>query len=124
MTFKVVSATINTVEEDPIPQEDITMAKKFDLYETLKANGFYEVHDEFGDVLRKDYEKQVEVLWYGIQTSYFIARIRFNADHSVVQASYYDDKIPARAFKTKTHLNEKRAFNAIKATVENNGYEF
>ena len=99
-------------------------AKKFDLYEALKAEGFYEVHDEWGDVLRKDYQKEVEVLWYGKQTDYFITRVRFNSDHSVVQASYYNNSVPANAFKNKTHLNEKRAFNAIKATVENNGFEF
>ena len=99
------------------------MARRYDLYEALKAEGFYEVKDEFGDVLRKDYEKQTEVLWYGIQTSYFIVRVRFNADHSVAQVSYYDDKIPARAFKTKTHLNEKRAYNAIKQTAELRGWK-
>lgn len=98
--------------------------KKYDLYEALKAEGFYEVHDEWGDLLRKDYEKQVEVLWYGTQTSYFTVRVRFSADHGTVQASYYDDKICARAFKVKTHLNEKRAYNAIKQTVELRGWKF
>lgn len=99
------------------------MAKKFDLYEALMEKGFYEVHDEWGDVLRKDYQKEVEVVWYGKQTSYFIVRVRFSEDHSVAQVSYYNNSVPARAFKNKTHLNEKRAFNAIKATVENNGFE-
>ena len=98
--------------------------KNFDLYNELKANGFYEIHDEFGDVLRKDYEKEVEVAWYGIQKSNFIVRVRFNGDHSVAQADYYNSSVPARAFKSKVHLNEKRALNAIRQTVENNGFEF
>lgn len=100
------------------------MKKAFNLYEELKANGFYEVRDEWGDVLRKDYEKEVDVLWYGKQKSYFIVRVRFNGDHSVAQASYYHNSVPANAFKNKTHLNEKRALNAIRQTVENNGFEF
>ena len=100
------------------------MAKKFDLFEELKANGFYEVNDEWGTVLRKDYEKEIDVLWYGKMKSYFIVRARFNDDHSVVQVAYYDNSVPARAFKNKTHLNEKRAFNAIKQTVKNHDFEF
>ena len=100
------------------------MAKKFDLYEALKAEGFYEIHDEWGDVLRKDYEDECEVLWYGIQKRNFIVRVRFSEDHGTVQVRYYHDPISARAFKVKTHLNEKRAYNAIKATVENNSFKF
>lgn len=99
------------------------MMKKFDLYEALKANGFYEIHDEFGDVLRKDYEREDDVLWYGKMKFNFIARVRFNDDHSIAQVAYYDSDIPARAFKEKTHLNEKRAYNAIRNTVKNHGFE-
>lgn len=100
------------------------MKKEFNLYNELKANGFYEIHDEWGDVLRKDYEKEVDVLWHGKMKFNFIVRVRFNDSHSVAQVSYYKSSIPANSFKNKTHLNEKRALNAIRQTVENNGFEF
>ena len=105
------------------PMEVKEMKKAFNLYEELKANGFYEVNDEFGDVLRKDYEKEIEVAWYGKQKSNFLVRVRFNASHSVAQVAYYHNTVPVRPFKEKTHLNEKRALNAIRQTVENNGFE-
>ena len=50
------------------------MAKKFDLYEELQNLGFYKVDDEFGDVLRKDYQKIIDVAWVGKRTKYFIVR--------------------------------------------------
>lgn len=98
--------------------------KKFDLYEELLANGFVAVKNVGSEYyhLEKHYEKEVEVCWYGKQEVHFDVEIYFNADHSCVRAYYYNQS--RTPFKVKSHLNDKRAFNAIKATVENNGYAF
>lgn len=99
------------------------MAKKFDLYQELKELGFYEVDDEFGDVLRKDYEKETEVVWHGTVTINYSVRAIFNKDHKVVTVNYYQGSVQRKPHKTKTHLNEKRALNAIRDTVKHNGFE-
>lgn len=95
--------------------------KKFDLYEELKANDYVEVDDGFGRKhLVKHYEKEVEVCWYGKHTSTFDVEVYFNSDHTVARVYYYNQsKTP---FKTKVHMNDKRAYNAICATLNNNGY--
>lgn len=101
-----------------------TNMKKFDLYEELLTNGFAAVKDEYSEKyhLTKAYEKEVELCWYGKQKVHFDVEVYFNADHSCVRAYYYNQS--CTPFKIKSHLNDKRAFNAIKATVENNGYVF
>ena len=99
------------------------MAKKFDLYKELQNLGFYKVDDEFGDVLRKDYQKIIDVAWVGKRTKHFVVRVKFNSDHTVATAYYYQNSVPVSAFKVKTHLNEKRALNAIRDTLRNNEFE-
>ena len=96
--------------------------KKFDLYTELQALGFKAVKDQFGrDCLTNGWMKNIEVAFYGPWVSRLNIDVVFNTDHSVATVSYYDGG--RRPFKTKTHLNEKRALNAIKATAENKGFE-
>ena len=100
------------------------MAKRFDVYEELKQKGFEETKGSFGQtILFKTYSKEVEVLWYGKQDYSIRVDVWFNPDHSVVKAFYYDDARGVRPYKEKTHLNEKRAYNAICQTVANKGFE-
>lgn len=99
------------------------MKTPFNLYDELKNNGFNtETKDEFGGtILTRDFEKEVEVVWYGKQTSRYKVQVRFSADMRTVQASYYKGSFGAPD-KTKTHLNDRRALNAIRQTIENAGF--
>ena len=45
----------------------------------------------------------------------------FNQEHTALSAYYWDGG--RRPFKEKTHLNEKRAFNAIAQTIANKGFQ-
>lgn len=98
-------------------------SKRFDLYQELVNAGF--VVGENPHQLVREYHREVEVCWYGKQDSVIVAEVWFNEDHSTCKAYYYYDSICRSCqFKEKVHLSEKRAFNAIKATVENKGFEF
>lgn len=95
--------------------------KKFDLYEELVARGFVKTEDPFGrERLTKRYEKEVEVRWYGKHLSTFGVDVVFNADHTVAKVFYYNQS--KTAYKIKTHMSDKKAFNAICATLNNHGY--
>ena len=97
---------------------------KFDLFKTLTEKGFTETADNYGRIiLTKSYEKEVEVVWYGKQTSRLYVDVYFNSDKTVAQVAYMHRFAEATPFKTKTHLNDKRAYNAIAQTIENNGFE-
>lgn len=98
--------------------------KKFDLHEELLANGFVKTDAYMlgWEGITKHYEKEIEVVWYGKRKSIFDVEVFFHPDHSVVKVFYYNQS--KTAFKVRMHISDKRAFNAIKATVENNGYVF
>lgn len=99
------------------------MAKKFDLYQELVNAGFEAGSDP--KQLVREFHMECEVCWYGKQDTAIVAEVWFNEDHTVCKAYYYYDRIARnRQFKEKVHLSEKRAFNAIKQTVENKGFEF
>ena len=99
------------------------MAKKYNIYEALQAEGFKESVSNWGTpMLTKEIEKMVTVAWYGEMKASLKIEIRFSADLEVLTVSYSDGaKTP---FKTKTHLNEKRAYNAIHKTAELKGFAF
>ena len=100
------------------------MAKKYDIYEELKNNGFEEFTNKYGcNCLKKIYAKEIEVAWYGKQKSALNVEVSFNPDHTVLTVNYLPDGFK-RPDKTKTHFNQKRAFNAIRQTVENRGFQF
>ena len=97
------------------------MKKKFDLYEALLADGFKVSEPVLGcDVLLRDLDR-VDAL--GIKF-HLIVSVLFSPDHGVARVSYHHDSPKRSPFKTKTHLNDRRAYNAIVATVKNNGFEF
>lgn len=97
------------------------MKKKFDLYQELTNKGFAEQENSFSTMLVKSYEKEVEVAWHGKMKATYRVEVLFNQDKSVATVSYF--KSSGRADKVKTHLNEKRAFNAICETIKNAGFE-
>ena len=98
------------------------MAKKFDLYEALKQAGFEEAKTQFGnDMLKKSFRKMTEVAWYGQQETKLDVEVWFSLDHGAVTVYYYDGW--HRPFKEKTHLNDKRAFNAIAQTIANKDFQ-
>lgn len=108
--------------KDP-KKEDMEMTKKFNLYEELQNNGFKVSNESDQALVRGDFSREIEVAWYGMQRSTMKVEVWFNPEKTVCRAYYYSDGC-YRAFKVKDHLADKRAFNAIKATVENNGYAF
>lgn len=101
------------------------MAKKFNLYEELKANGFHDSANPFGHmIIRKFIEDQQMISITGESYTYrrdMEVRAIFTDDYSAVRVVYKDGK---HICKAKTHLNDRRAYNAIRQTVQNNGFEF
>lgn len=91
------------------------MAKKYDVYKELIEAGFEKDIPMFDgyDELRRDWKDGNRIL---------TIHIIFSPDHEVFKAMYFDGS--RKAFKVKAHLNQKRAFNAIRQTVENNWFEF
>lgn len=96
--------------------------KKFNLIETLKAHGFEHTNSLFGyHVFTLELTRQAEVAWYGMQEFRLKVRVLFDPDMASCQVSYYDSgKNP---FKVKTHMADKRCWNAIRTTVENKNFE-
>ena len=94
------------------------MNKKFDVFAALKDLGFEEVKSTTlpGTYLTKSYNRTDD---YGY-TTHFTVQIYFSQDMSTLVADYYDGHTQ---IKHKVHLNEKRAFNAIKQTAANHGFE-
>lgn len=98
------------------------MKKKFDLYQELTNKGFVEQENAFGTMLTKTYEKEVDVAWYGKMKTTYRVEVLFNADQTVANVCYFKEIAP-HPVKVKSHLNEKRAFNAISETIKNAGFE-
>lgn len=98
------------------------MAKKFDLFEALRKNGFTFVDNTS---LIKEYSKTVEVAWYGKQETKIFVGVFFDEEHETCKAYFYQDIISMNGlFKSKIYKASKRTFNAIKETVEWKGFEF
>lgn len=96
--------------------------KKFDLIETLKAHGFSSSTSMTGcPLFTLDMSRQVEVAWYGVQEFTIRVQVVFNPEKTICTVNYYDGFL--RPFKTKVHLSDKRAWNAICETVKNKGFE-
>ncbi len=96
--------------------------KKFNLIEVLKAHGFEHTDSVYGcHVFTLELTRQTEVAWYGVQEFRLKVSVLFNPDMTSCQVSYYDGG--KKPFKVKTHLADKRCWNAIQATVEGKGFE-
>ena len=72
------------------------------------------------DVLTKTYERVSDVLWYGPMRSEMTVKIRISSDCESLRVCYYAGY---KFFKVKSHLNDKRAYNAIRDTLANHGFE-
>lgn len=95
---------------------------KFNVFDALVEKGFEQGVDRFGRTfLAKHYEKEVEVLWYGSAKHERDVVVTFNTDRTSLTADYYDGF--KRPYKTKLHLNDKRAYNAIVETIRNAEFE-
>ena len=89
------------------------------LVEWLKKNGFR----VDGDAWSKKYSKEVEVAFYGIQTSSFEVRITPlpNVDRDALHVAYLKD---GKCYKSKFHTSGLvKATRGIAATVKYAGYE-
>lgn len=96
--------------------------KKFNLIETMKAHGFEYSDNAFGcPVFTLELSRRTEVAWYGVQEFKMSAQVVFNPERTSCTVNYFDGS--RRPFKSKTHLADKRAWNAICETFRNNGYE-
>lgn len=84
---------------------------KYDLYAVLTEAGYTKQEHIAFDILEKEYQglyNTVKVMAY------------FNPSHEVVTFHYFNGH--KRPFKVKTHLSEKRAYNALRDTIKNSTY--
>lgn len=97
-------------------------ANKFDFIETLKAHGFSSTTSMTGcPLFTLDLSKEVEVAWYGVKEFTIRVQVVFNPEMTCCMVNYYDGFL--RPFKTKVHMSDKRAWNAIRETLKNKGFE-
>ena len=98
---------------------------KFNLMEALTAAGFTPVTDPFGfanngQLVEKTFERKVETAWNGTQKSEITVSIRFASDFDYLTVSYSHNG--QKPFKVKSHSANRRALNAIYATLAHNGF--
>ena len=72
------------------------------------------------DFLTKTYERVSDVLWHGPMRSEMTVEVHLSADHETLRVYYYDGR---RQIKSKVHMNDKRAYNAIRNTLAHYSYE-
>ena len=97
--------------------------KNFDLYTELMNHGFELCKNRYGlEVLSKKYEREAGNPLQGTWTYVMWVDVQFNPMHTTCTA-YYHEGNHLNAFKAHTHLSDKRAFNAIRQTVANKGFE-
>lgn len=85
---------------------------KYDLYAVLEQAGYTKQEHILFDILEKKYQ--------GLYNTIKV-RAYFSQDHRTVTFHYFNGGCK-RAFKVKTHLNEKRAYNALRDTIKNSTY--
>lgn len=99
---------------------------KFDAIAALTSQHGFELKSEkYGPdpariTLTKGYEKTEDVAWHGPMRFAMTVRVLVGRDGETLHVSYYAGD---RRIKEKTHLNDKRAYNAIRETLANNGFE-
>lgn len=100
---------------------------KFDLENALIADGFAMTNEHTSQwdkrymfrTYTKEFVKILEVAWYGQNEYHFIADVQvtyFNGKPIDVVASYSNGKV-------KEYAYDKRAYNAIRDTIKNNGFD-
>ena len=98
------------------------------LIEMLMDKGFTEqpIESELlcqcnGLILQRDFEKEIEVAFYGKRTEHYSIRVFINQDSGICHVSYQQD---GRESKSRWYDTiGKRTYNAIVATMQNAGYE-
>lgn len=98
------------------------------LIEMLMDKGFTEqpIENELlrqcnGLILQRDFEKEVEVAFYGKRTERYSIRVFINQDSGICHVSYQQD---GRESKSRWYDTiGKRTYNAIVATAQNAGFE-
>lgn len=100
---------------------------KFDLENELIAAAFKMTDEHVAEWDRrymfrtytKEFVKGLDVAWYGYSECHFIVDVQvlyFKGNPQAVTASYSNGKV-------KEHGYDKRAYNAIRDTVKNNGFD-
>ena len=96
--------------------------KKFNLIETLNAYGFSSATSITGcPLFTLDLSQQIEVAFYGVQEQTLRIQVVFNSEKTTCTVNYYNGSL--KPFKSKVHLADKRAWNAICETIRNKGFE-
>jgi hypothetical protein len=122
LTIYIIFGIILSSRRKKHSEEEIAMAKKFDLFKALRENGFVFVDNT---CLTKEYSKTVETVWNGKQEIKIFVEVFFDEEHETCKAYFYQDVICMNGlFKSKTYKANKRTFNAIKETIEWKGFEF
>lgn len=95
------------------------------LVDLLKAKGFAVVPykaEAKGIMLRRSWEKEVEVVWYGKRTARNTVEVYVVEETGRCRVTYYEGCSPV---KDRWYANlGKRTYNAIVETVSYAGYEF
>ena len=98
---------------------------KNNLVELLKARGFVEAPykaEATGIMLRRSWEKEVEVAWEGKRTSHYSVEVYVVEATGRCRVTYYSWSRPVKDRWYETI--GKRTYNAIAETVHIAGYEF
>lgn len=100
---------------------------KFDIIAAVEDHGFkpcreYVCESGFRYVMyTKQYKKEERVVWHGLCEIVFVADLTFGFNKS---GELLDVTAQFSNGKVKSYEPNKRAFNAIRDTVQYNGYEF
>ena len=105
------------------------MKKQFNLSEVLREASFNEVAIQSevlkrcnGVMLQRDWEKEIEVVWYGKQTQTFSIRVFINLDSGICHVAYTKSGI---LYKERWYDTiGKRTYNAIVETARCADFEF
>lgn len=72
------------------------------------------------EYLTKTYEKTEDVVWHGPTRFEMTVEVLLSRDRETLRVNYFAG---STHLKKKTHLNDKRAYNAIRDTLANHGYQ-
>ena len=100
---------------------------KFDIIAEVEGHGFkackeHETESGFRYVMyTKQYKKETMVAWHGICETVFVADLIFGFNKS---GELFDVTAQFSNGKVKSYKPGKSAYNAIRDTVQYNGFEF
>ncbi|MEZ3453547.1 MAG: hypothetical protein K1W17_04170 [Oscillospiraceae bacterium] len=99
--------------------------KKFDFLETLKSHGFsLETSGTGSPVFTLVLSRPVDVASFGVSELKLSILVELNKAGTCCEVSYYHGfSTQGFPFKSKVHLADGLAWNAICKTAKNNGFE-